>query len=181
MSRAAKSRTVAGQFGQLRHPPRECGVVLVAEADPDGRQVEHRRVRDVLDALLAGGVITSEMYEAGRRWQQDFIIGALHTMPMSRLVWSPGRAAGAGALTDQQCAARRRLADAIAALGGFGAPTAAAVWYVLGAGMALNDYARHTGWNGRRLDWGTARGILIGAVAVLAAFYADERRAANAR
>lgn len=148
----------------------ECTTALVAEADPSGRQVEHRRVRDDLDKLLEGGVITGEMYEAGRRWQRDFIIGTLHAMPLSRLAWVPG-GTGAACLTDRQCDARRRLAAAVAALGGYGAASTDAVWHVLGMGMSAHEYATRQGWRGLKMERRMALGILVAALAVLAGHY----------
>lgn len=163
----AKSRTPRTPAGGLTEQ-RETR--LVAEADPNGRQVEHRRTVDVLDKLLAGGMITDEMCDAGRQFQRDFIIGSLHAMPMSRLVWAPGGTVMVEP-TDRQYDARRRLALAIASLGGFGAAGTSAVWHVLGQGMSINGYASHVMWNGLKMERRTALGVLIAALAVLAGYY----------
>ena len=74
-------------------------------------------------------------------------------------VWAPGGTVMVE-LTDRQYDARRRLALAIASLGGFGAAGTSAVWHVLGQGMSINGYARHVMWNGVKMERRTALGVL---------------------
>ena len=44
---------------------------LIADADPDGRPVQHFRIRDQwpLDRMQASGAIDVDQYEAGRRFR----------------------------------------------------------------------------------------------------------------
>lgn len=143
---------------------------IIREADPDGRVVEHGRTSDLLDRLLRNKILNDDLYSAGRRWQLDWHRAALSGMKLSHLEWSP-RSLEIASPTERQWESRRSIALAIFAMGGGASVMTSAAWNILGDGMSIQEFIRHTSWNGRRIDWGTAQGILISTLTVLVEHY----------
>lgn len=102
-------------------PPPGAQTDVVYEADPDGRPVVHHRVVDSLGRMLNSGTIDQAMFDAARDFQAAFTIAAfdgLRALPLTRV---PGNGRP-GDLTDCQVRARRRVHEAITAVGGLASP-----------------------------------------------------------
>jgi hypothetical protein len=139
----------------------------VREADPDtGSPVEHRRAVDTLGMMLANGTITPQMHEAGSIFRTLFRSAALDGIATSQLI----RLAGATAdeMSSRQVDARRRVANAIDALGGHDSPAGSCVWFVAGLEFSVREWAQRQGWAGRPVHGPVAQGILVGALGTLA-------------
>ena len=93
----------------------------VYEADPEGRPVVHHRTVDTLGIMLRAGTITKDMHDAARDFQAQFTIARFDVVRCMPLVRLPG-GSGPGDFTDAQVDARRRVGDALEALGGLGSP-----------------------------------------------------------
>ncbi len=143
---------------------------IVREADPDGRPVAHARTVDTLARMLKVGTITRAMHDAARDFESHFIIGTYDVTPPRNMV----RVSSGGwthDLTDNQIAARNRVARALGALGGVGSPGGSCVWHVVGLGHSLRDWALQQGWSGRPMHGSLATGVLVAALGVLAVHY----------
>ena len=143
---------------------------LVCEADPDGRPVTHARAVDTIDRMRKAGTITRAMHDAARDFQAHFTVAAYDTMPPRDLV----RVSGGGwtnDLTDNQIAARNRVARALGTLGGVGSPGGSCVWHVIGLGHSLREWAMQQGWGGKPMLVSQATGVLVTALGVLAVHY----------
>ena len=168
MSKPTKWRLQHGPMGEP-----------VREADPEtGLPVVHRRAVDTLGQMLANGTITQEMHDAGAVFRTRFRIAALdgiRPMPLLRL---PG--SGGDNLTERQMTARRAVADAITALGGFDSAAGSCVWHVVGLECSMREWAQRQGWGGRSVGHAQAQGMLVAALGVLAVVYGlvPTRRAA---
>jgi hypothetical protein len=140
----------------------------VREKDPDGRIVYHHRTVDTLGKMLRAGTIDQAMHDAGQDFQAAFIIAQLdplRTLPVLRV---PG-AGREPQLNERQLHARRRVHQAMAALGGISSPAGSCVWHVIGLQRSVREWAIRQGWGGRVVDHKAAGGILIAALGVLAA------------
>ncbi len=153
---------------------------IVREADPEGRPVAHARTVDTVARMLKAGTITRAMHDAARDFEAHFIIGAYDVTPPRDMV----RVSGGGwtnDLTDNQIAARNRVARALGTLGGVGSPGGSCVWHVVGLGYSLREWALGQGWAGRSVHIHQATGMLITALGVLAVHYGYERANSRAR
>jgi hypothetical protein len=140
----------------------------VREKDPDGRIVIHHRTVDTLGKMLRAGTITPEMHDAAKDFQAAFIVanlGPLRALPILRV---PGTGRDPD-LNDRQLHARRRVHEALQALGGISSPAGSCVWHVVGLQRSVHEWAMPQGWGGRPVDHKAAAGILIAALGVLAA------------
>ncbi len=139
----------------------------IRDADPEtGSPVEHRRAVDTLGHMLANGTITPQMHEAGSIFRTLFRSAALDGIATSQLI----RLAGAtnDDLPNRQIEARRRVANAIDALGGHDSPAGSCVWFVVGLEFSVREWAMRQGWAGRPVHGPVAQGILVGALGTLA-------------
>ena len=76
----------------------------------------------------------------------------------------------------ERCAwARKRLGEALDAMGGIGCPGGRAVLHVACLGQSVREWSDQEGWNGRTLNQDDAEGILVGALGVLAVHYGYSR------
>ncbi len=142
----------------------------VYEADPDGRPVVHHRTVDTLGIMLRAGTISKDMHDAAHDFQAQFTIArfdVIRCMPLLRL---PG-GSGPGDITDAQVDARRRVGEALDALGGLGTPAGSCVWHVVGLQRSVREWAMRQGWGGRPINEKHAQGILIAALGMLAPHY----------
>ncbi len=115
-------------------------LVSVYEADPDGRPVVHHRVVDTLGRMLKAGTINAGMHDAARDFQANFTIASYEAMvcvPVDRVPGGGHR----GDLTDRQLDARRRVMEALDALGGLGSPGGDCVWHVVGLQRSMREWA----------------------------------------
>jgi len=140
----------------------------VYEADPDCRPVVHHRVVDSLDRMLRAGTIDQGMHEAARDFQAAFSLAGLETLRAMPLIRASDSSRPVSALSDRQIQARTRVHRAIDAVGGMGSPGGSAVWFVVGIGHTVREWALRQGWGGRSMSPDEARGALVTALAVLA-------------
>lgn len=140
-------------------------------ADSDGRIGVPLVRLSTLARLEHKGVITAEEAAAGERFNRLFQragLDGLQAADMARVPVAGGPMFGDVSASGERC--RRRIADAVTALGGHGSIAASAVWHVVG----LEWSVRRWSISARRPD-PQAAGILIGALAVLAAHFNGRR------
>jgi hypothetical protein len=150
----------------------------VREKDPDGRIVVHHRTVDTLGKMLRAGTITQEMHDAAKDFQAAFIIANLdpiRALPILR-VPATGREPE---LNERQVDARRRVHEAMAALGGISSPAGSCAWHVVGLQRSVREWAIRQGWGGRPVRQEQAQGILVAGLGILAAHfgYGEAKRA----
>lgn len=139
----------------------------VREADPEtGVPVQHRRAVDTLGMMLANGNITPQMHEAGCIFRTLFRSAAIDSMATSQLIYLPGSTAGA--MSNRQVDARRRVLAAMDALGGHDSPAGSCAWFVVGLEMSVREWAARRGWSGRPVPQPIAGGMLVAALGILA-------------
>ncbi|MCZ8146474.1 MAG: hypothetical protein O9325_01305 [Roseomonas sp.] len=139
----------------------------IREADPEtGSPVQHRRAVDTLGLMLANGTITPQMHEAGCMFRTLFRSAAIDSMSTSQLIRLPG--ATADGISVRQIEARRRIANAIDALGGHDSPAGSCAWFVVGLEFSVREWAMRQGWAGRIVHSPVGQGILVGALGTLA-------------
>ena len=139
----------------------------VREADPDtGVPVQHRRAVDTLGRMLANGSITPQMHEAGCIFRTLFRSAAIDSMSTSQLIRLPGSTADR--LSNRQLDARRRLLEALDALGGHDSPAGSCIWFVVGLEMSVREWAARRGWSGRQVPQPIAGGMLVAGLGILA-------------
>jgi Domain of unknown function (DUF6456) len=139
-------------------------------ADPDGRPVLRHRVVDTLGRMVKSSAISQEMYDAAHDFQAAFIIASLDSLralPLSRV---PGTGREPD-LSERQLDARRRVHEAMQALGGMSSPAGSCVWHVVGLQRSIREWSIRQGWGGRSVRQEHAQGILVAALGVLAAHY----------
>jgi hypothetical protein len=142
----------------------------IREKDPEGRIVVHHRTVDTLGKMLRAGTITQEMHDAARAFQADFAIASLDPIRATPTLRVPGAGRGPD-LNERQLDARRRVHRVFEALGGIGGPTGSCLWHVVGCGRSIREWSIRQAWNGRPSDQKEAKGILIGALGMLAGHY----------
>ena len=140
----------------------------VREKDPDGRIVYHHRTVDTLGKMLRAGTITPEMHEAAQAFQSSFIIAQLDPLRALPVLRVPGTGREPD-LNERQLDARRRVHEAMAALGGISSPAGSCVWHVVGLQRSVREWAMREGWGGRPVRQEQAQGILVAALGMLAA------------
>jgi hypothetical protein len=141
----------------------------VREKDPDGRIVVHHRTVDTLGTMLRAGTITPEMYDAAKDLQAAFIVANLDPLRALPIVHVPGTGRDPE-LNDRQLHARRRVHQALQALGGISSPAGSCVWHVVGLQRSVREWAIRQGWGGRPVRQEQAQGILVAALGVLTSF-----------
>ena len=142
----------------------------IREKDPDGRIVVHHRAVDTLGNMLRAGTITQAMHNAARDFQASFIIASLDPLRAIPVARVPGTGREPD-LSERQLHARRRVHEAMAALGGISSPAGSCVWHVIGLHRSVREWAMRQGWGGRSVDQKEAKGILIAALGMLARHY----------
>jgi len=150
----------------------------VREKDPDGRIVYHHRTVDTLGKMLRSGTITPEMHDAARDFQAAFIVAQLDTLRALPVLRVPGTGREPD-LNERQLHAKRRVHEALQALGGISSPAGSCVWHVVGLQRSVREWAIRQGWGGRPVRQEQAQGILVAALGVLTAHvgYGEARRA----
>jgi len=96
-------------------------------------------------------------------------LDALKAADMARVPAAAGMVAADLSSSQERC--RRQVSDAMVALGGAGSPAASIIWHVAGLEWSVNRWAIATKRPAER-----SCGILIGALAALAAHFAGHRR-----
>jgi hypothetical protein len=150
----------------------------VREKDPDGRIVMHHRTVDTLGKMLRAGTITEEMHDAAKDFQAAFIVAQLDPLRAVPILRVPGTGREPE-LNERQLDARRRVHEALQALGGLSSPAGSCVWHVVGLQRSVREWAIRQGWGGRPVRQEQAQGILVAALGMLAAHmgYGEARRA----
>jgi hypothetical protein len=138
----------------------------VRENDPDGRIVCHHRTVDTLGKMLRAGTIDQAMHDAAKDFQAAFIIAQLDPLRALPIVRVPGTGREPD-LSERQLHARRRVHEALQALGGISSPAGSCVWHVVGLQRSVREWAMRQGWGGRPVDHKAAAGILIAGLGVL--------------
>lgn len=176
-----RQRTLAGEArepldfrAQHRAVSDERGAVVerLAQQIPDseGRAGHPHRAYDTLATLFRNGSIDGDELAAGRQFEEAFRLARLDPLHAS----NPARikASGPRDLSDGMVAGREAVARALATLGGYASPAGSAIWWVLGSGHTIREFAQSTQLGGgRSLDEKTAKGLFVGALGVLAAHY----------
>ena len=136
-------------------------------SDPEtGTPIMQRRVVDTLGQMLNNGSITREMHEAGCIFRTLFRRAALDNVATSQFLRV---AASTGDhLSVSQLDARRRVLNALDALGGIDSPGGSIAWHVVGLEVSLRAWSAQQGWNGRMVSASIACGILVAALGTLA-------------
>ncbi|MDJ0950633.1 MAG: DUF6456 domain-containing protein [Alphaproteobacteria bacterium] len=160
MSRARKSPGKAPPARILRRDIvyQQRDAVIVDEADPDGRPVEHIRVYNtVLDRLWRDGEgsITREQFDAGVRFHRHYTLAGLGPR-YGRI--DPDRVrGGVSDITEQQAWAWNKVTEALAGLTETGQSAAE---FVIGMGHAIGEWARRMRQNGKSMSDEKARGVV---------------------
>jgi hypothetical protein len=71
-------------------------------------------------------------------------------------------------LNERQLHARRRVHQAMVALGGISSPAGSCVSHVVGLQRSVREWAMRQGWGGRPVRQGQAQGILVAALGMIA-------------
>jgi hypothetical protein len=139
----------------------------VREKGPDGRVVYHHRTVDTLGKMLHASTISQEMHDAAKDFQATFIIANLDPIRALSILRVPGTGREPD-LNERQLDARRRVHDALQALGGISSPAGSCVWHVVGLQRSVREWTIRQGWAGRPVDHKAAAGILIAGLGILA-------------
>lgn len=135
------------------------------------------RVVDVLDRLLAEGLIDDHEFRAGREFQDDFDKACLNgqrSVDLSRPFVQSGFREAVLAVNAER--ARSRIGDLVRLMGGHGSACASICWAVLGERRSLREFSDMTRLGGvRPISAKAASGLMIGALGVLAVAYGHKR------
>lgn len=137
-------------------------------------RTEHFRTVDSLGLLMRNGAITAQMHDAGQDFSRTFVFAQLSSAGSPPLDRIPG-GHWQDTMTERCAWARKRLGEALDAVGGISSPGGCAVWHVAGLGQSVKEWSAQEGWNGRTLNQYEAKGILVGALGVLAMHYGYSR------
>jgi hypothetical protein len=148
----------------------------VREKDPDGRIVYHHRSVDTLGKMLRAGTITPAMHDAAKDLQAAFIVAQLDPLRALPVLRVPGTGRDPE-LNERQLHARRRVHEAMAALGGISSPAGSCVWHVVGLQRSIREWAIRQGWGGRPVRQEQAQGILVAGLGMLAGHFGYEKAA----
>jgi hypothetical protein len=118
--------------------------------------------------MLKAGTITPEMHDAAQDFQAAFIVANLDSLRALPILRVPGTGREPG-LTERQLHARRRVHQAMQALGGLSSPAGSCVWHVVGLQRSVREWAMRQGWGGRPVRQEQAQGILVAGLGILAA------------
>jgi hypothetical protein len=118
------------------------------------------------------------MHDAARDFQAAFIMAQLDPLRARPILRVPGTGREPD-LSERQLHARRRMHQAMAALGGISSPAGSYVWHVVGLQRSVREWALRQGWGGRPVRQEQAQRILVAALGVLAAHfeYSETKRA----
>ncbi|HEX6841058.1 MAG TPA: DUF6456 domain-containing protein [Stellaceae bacterium] len=139
-------------------------------ADEAGRPARPFRHVDTLARMLRRGSITGAMHQAGEDFRAVFATAQLDGLRAPDLTRVPQTLRDLEP-TARQAEARKRVWQALKALGGIASPAGSCIWHVVGCEWTLRDWSLREGWGGRPLSEETAAGILVGALGVLQAHY----------
>jgi hypothetical protein len=116
--------------------------------------------------MLRAGTITQEMHDVAKDLEAAFIVANLDPLRALPILRVPGNGREPE-LHERQLDARRRVHQAMRALGGISSPAGSCVWHVVGLQRSIREWAIRQGWNGRPIDQKQAQGILVAALGVM--------------
>ena len=129
----------------------------------------HHRTVDTLGKMLRAGTIDAgdarRRARTSRRTSSSANLDPLRALPILRV---PGTGREPD-LSERQLHARRRVHEAMQALGGISSPAGSCVWHVVGLQRSVREWAMRQGWGGRPVRQEQAQGILVAALGMLAA------------
>jgi hypothetical protein len=172
-SASRPTRTESPRFTSERDEPGKPAklprrqIEQVQDVDPDGRVVIHHRLVDSLGRMLKSGTINEAMHDAARDFHAAFTIANLDPIRAAPILRVPGTGREPD-LSERQVDARRRVHEAMAALGGISSPAGSCVWHVVGLQRSVREWAIRQGWGGRPVRQEQAMGILVAALGMLA-------------
>ena len=91
------------------------------------------------------------------------------TNARSPLIRLPGKTTDS--LSERSIDARRKVADALDALGGHDSAAGSCAWHVVGLEMSVREWAMRQGWGGRAVAPPQAQGMLVATLSVLAGHF----------
>jgi hypothetical protein len=109
--------------------------------------------------MLRAGSIDQAMHDAAKDFQAAFIIAQLDPLRALPILRVPGTGREPD-LSERQLHARRRVPQAMAAVGGISSPAGSCLWHVVGLQRSVHEWAIRQGWGGRPVDHKTAAGSL---------------------
>ena len=137
------------------------------DTDPEtGIVVTHHRSVDTLGMMLTNGTITQEMHDAGQLFRSLFRSAAFDSMSTSQILRVPGTRVDT--LSTLQVDARRKITEALDALGGHASPAGSCVWFVVGLEFSIREWAARRGWAGRPVPGPVGQGVLVAGLGMLA-------------
>ncbi|MCX7180277.1 MAG: hypothetical protein NTX56_16440 [Proteobacteria bacterium] len=136
---------------------------------------QHFRTIDTLRLMLRNGTITTHMYDAGQDFFTAFAIAHLDgpsALDLNRVRGGQWQ----DSMTERVAFARKRVGQALDAVGGLCSPGGAAIWHIAGLQQTIKEWTAQEIWNGRSLSQPEARGILVAALGMLAMHYGYLRK-----
>ena len=106
------------------------------------------------------------MHDAAKDFQAAFIVANLDPLRALPILRVPGTGREPD-LNERQLDARRRVHEALEALGGLSSPAGSCVWHVVGLQQSVREWAMRQGWSGRPVRQEQAQGILVAALGML--------------
>ena len=107
------------------------------------------------------------MHDAAKDFQAAFIVANLDPLRAVPILRVPGTGREPQ-LNERQFDARRRVHEAMQALGGIWSPAGCCVWHVVGLQRSVREWAIRRDWGGRPVRQEQAQGILVAALGMLA-------------
>jgi hypothetical protein len=104
-----------------------------------GRELEEVREKDTLGKMLRAGTIDQAMHDAAKDFQAAFILAQLDPLRALPVLRVPGTG-HEPELNERQLHARRRVQQAMAALGGISSPAGSCVWHVVGLQRSVREW-----------------------------------------
>ena len=151
-----------------QHDPVEKTDTLV-----EGKLARVTRTVDLMGVMRRNGTITAAQARAGRKFRDDFDLAHLDPSRAADLNRIPCHRAAETAEIIQE--ARDRVWRALQAVGGHTSIAGQALCHIIGAGHSITIWGdRESFENGKPIREGTARGILIAALGILAPHYGYE-------
>jgi len=138
--------------------------------DADGGIGLPWKVETLLGRLNRHGDIGDRERMAGEEFARLFQLA--HLDPLRAADVLRDDRTGSAAATHGSERARRRVLGAIDALGGISSPCGGCAWFVLGCEMSLRQWSLREGWANKPIREQVAKGILVGALGMLAEHFA---------
>lgn len=139
------------------------GGVTTEKTMVDGEVRHPHKVYDDLDRMKQKGQLSEEEWKQGRKFRDEFDMAGLDPLKASDPARSP--AGKAGSPSERIIWAKDYVNECIQRVGGHGAATGLALWWVVGDGLTHTEAARRIGpW----VDKKHVAGLVIAALGVLA-------------